>query len=118
MKASGWLLGGLFVSVAASAADFSGAWQIASSMNGNAVNIVCTLLQEGDQLRGSCKPDGFDASTLSGSVTGERAKWSYDVVFNGKPAHVEYEAELGADGRLTGALYRSGSPTPFTATKR
>lgn len=118
MKASGLWLGGMFVSMAASAADFSGDWQIGSSMNGNPVKIVCTLQQKGERLLGSCKPDGFDPSTLSGSVSGERAKWGYDVVFNGKPAHVEYEAEFGADGRLTGTLYRSGSPTPFTAEKR
>jgi len=48
-------------------------------------------------------------------VAGANAKWSYDVVFNGNKNHVEYEAALGADGKLAGALHLGPMPVPLTA---
>jgi hypothetical protein len=50
-------------------------------------------------------------------VDGSSAKWGYDVVFNGNPARVDYEAELAADGTLKGNLLRNGTPSPITAVK-
>jgi 4-hydroxyphenylacetate 3-monooxygenase len=114
------LLGVALAPNAAFAADFTGDWQLESSVNGSAVRIVCTLLQEGDLLLGTCRPqvDGIEPSTVAGMVSGERAKWGYDVVFNGNPGRVDYEAELGADGRLAGTMYLSGAPQAFTAQRQ
>jgi hypothetical protein len=43
--------------------------------------------------------------------------WSYDVVFNGNRNHVEYEAVLGKDGRLSGTLHLGPMPVMFTAVR-
>ena len=70
---------------AAYAADFSGTWRIDNVFNGASAIITCTLVQAGNALAGSCKPEipGIAASDLSGTVDGSNAKWGYDVVFNG-----------------------------------
>jgi hypothetical protein len=99
----------------ASAADFSGTWKLENNFNGSVSAIYCTLVQSSNTLSGSCRPDlaGMAASTLTGTVTGSTAKWGYDLVFNDKPARVDYEAALGADGSLTGSLLRNGSASPI-----
>jgi hypothetical protein len=102
------------------AADFSGTWRIDNVFNGASAFIVCTLVQTGNALSGSCKPEipGIAGSDLAGSVDGSSAKWGYDVVFNGNPARVDYVAELGADGTLKGNVLRNGTPSPITAVKQ
>jgi hypothetical protein len=105
---------------AAFAADFSGTWRIDNLFNGASAIITCTLVQAGNALTGSCRPEipGIAASDLTGSVDGSNAKWGYDVVFNGNKARVDYVAELGADGTLKGNVLRNGSPSPITAKKQ
>jgi hypothetical protein len=99
------------------AADFGGTWNITALIGGNPSAIRCTLVQKGDALAGACKPAQFDPSEVLGSVAGANAKWSYDVVFNGNKNHVEYEAVLGADGKLTGMLHLGPMPVAFTAVR-
>ena len=99
------------------AADFAGTWNITAMIGGNPSAIRCTLAQKGDVLTGACKPAQFDPSDVLGSVAGANAKWGYDVVFNGSKNHVEYEAVLGADGKLTGMLHLGPMPVPFTAVR-
>lgn len=110
-------LGALLAADAACAADFSGTWSISSKVGDNPVSIQCILVQRGDALTGSCKPAQFDSSATTGKVSGTKATWGYDVVFNGNQNHVEYEATLGADGTLTGTLHLGPTPTPFTAVR-
>ena len=102
------------------AADFSGTWRITNVFNGSPSAITCTIMQQGNSLSGSCRPEipGIAASELSGTVDGSSAKWGYDVVFNGNPARVDYVADLAADGTLKGNLLRNGSPSPITAVKQ
>lgn len=104
----------------AAAADFSGTWKLDNTFNGSVSVIHCTLVQSGDALSGSCKPDlpGMEASKLTGTVKGSTAQWGYDLVFNGKPARVDYEVALAADGTLTGQLLRNGSDSPITGTRQ
>ena len=113
-----WLCGGLLASGTALAANLTGDWHLSSSVNGNPVAIACTLVQKRHKLSGTCQPTGFEASTLNGTVDAKRAKWAYDVVFRGNPSHVNYEAELLADGTLKGTMYLAGSPQAFTATRK
>jgi hypothetical protein len=42
----------------------------------------------------------------------------YDVVFNGNPGRVVYEAQIFANGTMTGQMFLSGNPAAFTATKQ
>ena len=109
-----------FAPLLASAADFSGTWKLDNTFNGKVSSIHCTLAQSGDALTGSCKPDipGMEASKLTGTVKGSAAKWGYDLVFNGKPARVDYEVTLAADGSLAGSLLRNASGSPITGTRQ
>jgi hypothetical protein len=102
------------------AAEFSGTWRIDNLFNGASSIITCTLVQDGNTLAGSCKPEipGIAPSELSGTVDGSSAKWGYDVVFNGNAARIDFIAELGPDGTLTGDVLRNGSPSPITAFKQ
>jgi hypothetical protein len=110
--------GGLLLfSLSALAADFGGAWKITAIIGGNPSDIRCTLVQKGDALTGACKPAQFDPSEVTGAVMGSSARWSYDVVFNGNKNHVEYEAVLGADGKLSGTLHLGPMPVAFTAVR-
>jgi hypothetical protein len=118
LKASSLAIGALLVAHAAYGADFSGTWNISSTVGDNPVSIQCTLLQNGDELTGTCQPQNFEPSALRGSVSGSTAKWGYDVVFNGNENHVEYEASLSADGSLSGTLHLGSIPAPFTAGRQ
>ena len=102
------------------AADFSGTWRIDNLFNGASAIIICTLVQTGNALSGSCKPEipNITGSELNGSVDGSSAKWGYDLVFNGNAARVDYVAELSADGTLKGSVLRNGAPSPITAVKQ
>jgi hypothetical protein len=110
-------IGLLLATAAAVAPDFSGTWNISSKVGDNPVSIQCTLVQRDHALTGTCKPAQFEPSPATGTVSGTKATWGYDVVFNGNKNHVEYEATLGADGTLSGTLHLGPTPTPFTAAR-
>jgi polyisoprenoid-binding protein YceI len=99
----------------AAAADFSGTWKLDNDFNGRISTIHCTIVQSAETISGSCKPDvpGMAATNLTGTVLGSTAKWGYDLTFNGKPARVDYEVTLAADGSLSGTLLRNGSASPI-----
>lgn len=109
-----------FAPALASAADFAGTWKLDNTFNGSVSAIHCTLVQSKNALSGTCKPDmaGMEASRLTGTVDGSKAKWGYDLVFNGKPARVDYEVTLAADGTLAGKLLRNGSDSPITGKRQ
>jgi hypothetical protein len=117
MKPSTSALALLFATHAACGADFSGVWIISSQVGDNPVSIQCTLVQEADALTGTCQPQGFEPSALTGTATESSARWEYDVVFNGNENTVVYEATLTDDGRLSGTLHLGPMPTPFTAER-
>ena len=120
MKRAWFIAAAALVPALAAAADFSGTWKLDNTFNGSVSVIHCTLVQSGDALSGSCKPDlpGMEASKLTGTVKGSTAQWGYDLVFNGRPARVDYEVALAADGMLTGKLLRNGSGSPITGTRQ
>ena len=120
MKRSQWFTLIALAPGAAFAADFSGTWRLDNLFNGASAIITCTLVQQGNALTGSCKPEipGIAGSELKGTVDGSSAKWGYDVVFNGNAARVDYVAELAADGTLKGNVLRNGSPSPITGVKQ
>ena len=100
--------------------DISGFWVISSSVGGQTpITVYCTLIQQEEQLSGSCTPEmpEPEASELSGSVTGTSAEWGYDVVFNGNPGRVDFSADSLAPDALAGSLSLSGTVAPFTAER-
>jgi hypothetical protein len=120
MKLAQFVAAAAFAPALASAADFSGTWKLDNTFNGSVSAIHCTLVQSKDALTGSCKPDipGMEASKLTGTVDGSNAKWGYDLVFNGKPARVDFEVTLAADGSLAGNLLRNGSGSPIKGRRQ
>ena len=120
MKSACFIAATALVPALAAAAEFSGTWKLDNTFNGSVSAIHCTLVQSGDALSGSCKPDlpGMEASKLTGAVKGSTAQWGYDLVFNGRPARVDYEVALSADGTLTGKLLRNGSGSPITGARQ
>jgi hypothetical protein len=120
MKLAYFMAAAAFAPALASAADFSGTWKLDNTFNGSVTAILCTLEQKGDALTGSCKPDvpGLGAEKLTGTVTGSKAKWGYDLVFNGNPARVDYEVTLAADGSVTGNLLRNGTGSPIAGKRQ
>jgi hypothetical protein len=115
MKITHLIAAAAFVPALASAADFSGTWKLDNEFNGKVSAIICTIVQAKNELTGSCRPDieGMEAAKLKGTVEGSKAKWGYDLVFNGKPARVDYEVTLAADGSVAGSLLRNGSGSPI-----
>lgn len=104
----------------ASAADFAGNWKLDNTFNGAVTAIHCTLVQKDNKLTGNCKPDvpGMAASNLAGTVDGSKARWGYDLVFNGNPARVDFEVTLATDGTVTGNLLRNGSGSPLKGARQ
>jgi hypothetical protein len=115
MKLTHLVTAAAFAPALASAADFSGTWKLDNTFNGTVTAIYCTIVQEGDELSGSCRPDvpGLAAERLAGTVDGADARWGYDLVFNGNPARVDYEVTLAEDGTVSGNLLRNGSGSPI-----
>lgn len=120
MKFMAFVAAAAFTPGFAAAADFAGTWTLDNTFNGKVSVVHCTLVQSGDALTGSCRPDlpGMEASKLAGTVKGPTAKWGYDLMFNGKPARVEYEVTLSADGSISGSLLRNGSGSPITGVRQ
>ena len=120
MKLMHLILFAAFMPAFASATDFSGTWKLDNTFNGKVAVIHCSLVQSGDVLSGSCKPDinGMAPSKLDGTVKGSAAKWGYALEFNGKAARVDYEVTLGADGSLSGNVLRNGSPSPIAGVRQ
>jgi hypothetical protein len=120
MKLMHYLVAVALVPAVASAADISGTWKLENTFNGTVSVINCTLVQKGEALSGSCKPDvpGMEAAELTGTIKGSEAKWGYDLVFNDKPARVDYEVKLAPDGTLAGNLLRNGGGSPIKGVRK
>ncbi len=113
------ILAALLAPTTALAADISGAWKVDSSVGSTPISVSCNISQTGTVISGDCAPAGSDMpAAFTGTVEGTHAKWGYNVTFNGKPAHVGYEADIKPDGTMAGTLELSGKPSPFTATKQ
>ena len=101
--------------------DLTGNWEIHSSVGGRIpITVNCALVQEGATLSGTCTPvmENPEPAALTGSVSVDNAQWGYEVVFNGNPGTVAFQADVvTADGML-GTLNLSGTEAPFAAIRR
>ena len=99
----------------------TGDWEIHASVGGRVpITVNCAMTQTGNTLGGSCIPvmENPEASEMSGTVSGTTATWGYNVVFNGEPGTVAFEAStITADGML-GTINLSGTEAPFSAIRR
>jgi hypothetical protein len=99
----------------------SGDWVISSSVGGKTpITVYCSLTQSRSNLSGTCTPEMAKPtpSALMGNVSAWRARWGYDVVFNGKPGRVDFTANKMTETTLEGTLSLSGTEAPFTAMRK
>ena len=98
--------------------NLSGDWVISSSVGGQIpITVYCTLVQSGRSLSGTCTPEmeNPESSALTGSVSASSAQWGYDVVFNGNPGTVSFEADTISTSAMSGTLDLSGTTADVTA---
>lgn len=114
------IVAAMFVAGPAFTADLNGNWAFEARLGETPIFVNCTLIHSGNQLTGTCTPviDNPETSDLTGAVDGSMARWEYDVLFNGNPGHVAFDAEVESDILMKGTLDLSGTPVPFTGTKK
>jgi hypothetical protein len=68
-----------FLSLTAYAADFSGKWKIEGDIQGNPVNLDCSVQQPNaeDKIAGSCTINSGESVDISGAVKGEKVNFSF-----------------------------------------
>jgi len=107
------------LSEAASAADLSGEWQFDSKVGQTPIIVDCRLQQTGTALAGSCEPRSDDSTpaSLTGSVTGAKAQWGYNVIFRGNPGTVAFDVEVKSATQMAGTLRLNGKPSVLKGNK-
>ena len=90
--------------VAADSPSLTGKWNVHSSTAGNESESVCTFVQNGAELAGSCKTDAGEAKA-TGKVDGVKVTWSFDSDYNGTALTLKYTGTLDpATGKIAGSL--------------
>lgn len=101
------------------AAELSGDWQFNSRAGQTPIIVDCRIQQAGTALSGSCEPRSDDSvpAPFSGTVSGSKARWAYNVTFRGKPGNVEFDTDVRSATRMTGTLKLNGKPSALTGSK-
>lgn len=101
------------LSTTEAAADLSGKWAISGDVQGNAVNLDCTLAEAADAtLSGRCQVNGGEMADVTGAVRDASIQFSFTVAgytlnYSGK---VEGET-------VSGAIEVAGASGTFTGTR-
>lgn len=62
------------------AADLSGNWNIDGDVQGNPVNLTCTVQQAADaKITGKCQVNGMEATEIEGAAKDAAFKFSFTV---------------------------------------
>ncbi len=114
---------------AALAASLSGDWQLISQPSEarsdtaqtgqTAITVDCRIQQTGTVLSGNCEPrsDGSAPASLTGSISGSKAHWSYSAALRGKADTVEFDTDVKSAALMTGTLKLNGKSSAVTGTK-
>lgn len=102
---------------AADGSSLSGTWQIHNNIAGNESDRPCTLVQNGDNLAGTCPSERGEVK-LTGEVKGKKVTWSYRSEYEGSPITVKYEGTVQSETKITGTVNVAeyGADGEFTAT--
>ena|ERR1700722_8691206 len=96
----------------------AGAWKVNGRVDGKDFVVSCHFERRGDGLGGAC----FDGGTnlkhplISGAVTGEQVKWTYQSHWGLIKFDVLYAGKL-AGGSMRGTVGTAGHVGSFTATR-
>ena len=97
----------------AAASDVSGKWTIDGDIQGNAVNLNCTLKQNADaKVTGKCTVNGTDEVDIAGEVKDEKIKFS----FTAGGYTLDYTGALTAD-TMKGDIDVAGASGTFTGKR-
>lgn len=111
MSRAKWAIVPLLLAAApALATDLSGTWKITGM-----VGPVCTLVQKGDALSGSCRGNAGEGA-ITGTVSGESVQWRWTRVTpsTGISTNLDFSAKLTSPG-MTGNIIMGPRKGVFSA---
>jgi hypothetical protein len=103
------------LSAALSAADISGTWSAAVTLDQGSGNATFVFKQAGDNLTGTYTGVAGSAN-VTGTVKGTDVEWSFE---GGQAGKVSYKGKLDDKGKITGSVeYGQLGKGTFTAEKK
>lgn len=97
--------------------DISGSWRIVGDVVGNAIDMKCTLKNDGAKLSGNCAYQGLGDSPTVGSVAGDKVTLQNSVQ-QGQMYDLTYNGTLDAAGAtMKGDIAVEGVTGTFSGTK-
>ncbi|MEO6568575.1 MAG: hypothetical protein ABIO94_07405 [Opitutaceae bacterium] len=106
--------------VFASDSSLSGSWKVESDVSGSTSASILTLAQDAQKLTGSIKmPDG-QVLTVTGTVDGNKVKWSFVKKWEGNSLTITYTGTVDEAGTITGSteVQPMGIEGTFVAKKQ
>ena len=112
------LLAFVLFTATAFAADISGTWKFAVQTDAGSGTPTFVFKQDGEKLTGSYSGQLGEAK-ISGTVTGNKVDWSFEVSPGGDPIKVTYSGTLEGDTKMKGTAQLGTLGTgQFTAEKQ
>ena len=105
------------MSVAVSAADVSGTWNVDGDVVGYPVKFACTLKQADDALTGSANMEG-KVIPLTGNAKDNVVTFTFDVDHEGTTYTNVFKGKLGDNGVIEGTIEVGGQFGTFSAKKQ
>jgi hypothetical protein len=107
----------LISSVAALAADVSGAWAVTVDSPNGPLEVTLTLKQDGDKLTGTVSSQMGDAP-ITGTVKGDDIEFTMSMDAGGQNMVIKYNAKVDGD-KISGSLDFAGQgEIKFAGTKK
>ncbi len=85
----------------------SGAWQVTLDVMGNGSTSICTFVQDGEKLSGSCKNQenpAAKAEDLTGEVKGDTIRFTHGADYQGQPLTIKYTGTRTAATTISGTV--------------
>lgn len=98
----------------AAASDLSGKWTLEGDVQGNPVNLSCSVQQKADaKLTGKCTLSNGDTVDLAGDVSEQKIKFSFTTPSG---YTLEYSGTVQGDS-MKGGIEVSGASGTFTGKR-
>jgi hypothetical protein len=109
------LIGLALLAFTLSAADVSGTWSAAVTLDAGSGTATFVFKQDGDKLTGTYT-GAVGSADVTGTVKGSDVQWSFS---SDQAGMITYKGTLGADGKITGTVqYGQLGGGTFTAEKQ
>lgn len=103
----------LMPATADAARDLSGKWTLNGDVQGNPVNLDCTLTEAADaKLAGRCQVNGMEAVDVAGAVKGAAVEFSFTVA----GYTLNYSGKIDGDA-IAGAIEVAGATGTFSGSR-